>query len=315
MRDADRHLTDHELLARLDGELDPRGRAAAARHLGGCVVCQARAAQIERTATDLSDLYRNDLAAAAAAQGEGLEHARNRLRATLHEQRDDAPRFGLARVVATLALPARHWGTIAATVAAVAAIALFVRAEPRRAARSVERDALPIASLTPGATWDVSPQELCNGIEREQRPIPVDLRQQVLHDYQMETVSPDDYELDYLITPELGGAPVARNLWPQRYTSRVWNARVKDQLERLLPRLVCDQRVALDTAQRDIAADWIAAYKKYFKTESPLSTPAQASFLGDDEFATDRRRGDLTYPVWRSPEAPALTLIAFHPAR
>jgi len=83
-------------------------------------------------------------------------------------------------------------------------------------------------------------------------------------------VPPDEYELDYLITPQLGGSPDPRNLWPQRYGARVWNASVKDQLEDLLPRLVCEGRVDLRTAQKDIAADWVSAYRKYFKTAAPL---------------------------------------------
>ena len=64
--------------------------------------------------------------------------------------------------------------------------------------------------------------------------------------------------------------PDRQNLWPERYTSRTWNARVKDQLEEMLPRLVCEGSVELPAAQRDIATDWIAAYKKYFRTERPL---------------------------------------------
>ena len=30
----------------------------------------------------------------------------------------------------------------------------------------------------------------------------------------------------------------------------------------------------LETAQRDISIDWIAAYRKYFKTDRPLSEHA-----------------------------------------
>jgi hypothetical protein len=72
-----------------------------------------------------------------------------------------------------------------------------------------------------------------------------------------------------------------RNLWPQRYDAEVWNARVKDDLERLLPRLVCDGAVDLARAQQDIAEDWIGAYRKYFKTEWPI--PGQARLLDDDD--------------------------------
>jgi hypothetical protein len=91
-----------------------------------------------------------------------------------------------------------------------------------------------------------------------------------VRDYGMEQVPARDYELDYLITPELGGADDRRNLWPERYSSDEWNARVKDELERLLPRLVCAGTLPLEAAQRDLAIDWVAAYKKYFNTDRPL---------------------------------------------
>ena len=96
------------------------------------------------------------------------------------------------------------------------------------------------------------------------------MQQAVLHDYNMGHVPEADFELDHLITPALGGTSDRRNLWPERYSSRVWNARVKDELEDLLPQLVCERKVPLATAQRDIASNWIAAYKKYFQTDRPL---------------------------------------------
>ena len=92
----------------------------------------------------------------------------------------------------------------------------------------------------------------------------------------MEGLPDADYELDYLITPELGGSSDRRNLWPERYGARVWNARVKDELERLLPTLVCRGAVDLADAQRDIAANWIAAYQKYFHTDRPVIAEARA---------------------------------------
>ena len=35
--------------------------------------------------------------------------------------------------------------------------------------------------------------------------------------------------------------------------------------------MVCAGKVDLSTAQNDIATDWIAAYKKYFRTDAPLT--------------------------------------------
>jgi hypothetical protein len=58
----------------------------------------------------------------------------------------------------------------------------------------------------------------------------------------------DQYEVDHLITPELGGATDIRNLWPEPYHDAVWNAHVKDQLEDLLHAMVCRGEVDLATA-------------------------------------------------------------------
>jgi hypothetical protein len=73
-----------------------------------------------------------------------------------------------------------------------------------------------------------------------------------------------------LIAPGLGGREDIRNLWPQPKTSLRWNSQVKDALEEHLHRLVCSGKLDLSSAQRDIALDWIAAYKRYFNTDKPL---------------------------------------------
>jgi hypothetical protein len=74
--------------------------------------------------------------------------------------------------------------------------------------------------------------------------------------------------VDHLISLELGGSNSLKNLWPESYSGE-WNAHVKDKLENDLHRRVCKGEVDLKDAQREIATDWIAAYKKY------LSEPAK----------------------------------------
>jgi hypothetical protein len=70
-------------------------------------------------------------------------------------------------------------------------------------------------------------------------------------------------ELDHLIPLELGGAPKAiANLWPEAAAGPQGYHR-KDVIETRLKRLVCAHRVALRTAQRAIATDWIAASLRY----------------------------------------------------
>jgi hypothetical protein len=274
------HFTDEELLQAIDGELPPGLQAAVDVHLAECDACRARHAQIGRAALIMASIYHGDVSSEAL----GTQHARERLRGKLNEEFDhkgESWRVGLlSSRLPSIPRSVRAGVVLAAAVLLIHALHPLPAFDSRFSGTRVERDALPNASLTPGATSNVTAEELCANNVREERQISAAVRQEVLRDYGMERVPSQEYELDYLITPELGGAPEPRNLWPQRYAARAWNAHVKDQLERLLPQLVCGGRLDLATAQSDIAADWIAAYKKYFKTDVPL--PTQASLLIDD---------------------------------
>lgn len=95
------------------------------------------------------------------------------------------------------------------------------------------------------------------------------VRSAVFREYGLADARPEDYEVDYLISPALGGTASIGNLWPEPY-STVWNAHVKDALEKRLHQMVCNGQIPLATAQHDISTDWIAAYKKYFGTDRPL---------------------------------------------
>ena len=72
------------------------------------------------------------------------------------------------------------------------------------------------------------------------------------------------YVEDHLVPLSLGGAPYdPRNLWPQpRVADDGWTSDMKDELEAVLPRLVCAGKLSLDEARRAIAADWRQAYRR-----------------------------------------------------
>lgn len=77
-----------------------------------------------------------------------------------------------------------------------------------------------------------------------------------------------DFEIDHLIPISLAGASDdLRNLWPESRRSEPWNAEIKDTLEDVLHRDVCNGRVPLKDAQEAIRTDWIAAYRKYVGPE------------------------------------------------
>ncbi|MCY4074237.1 MAG: hypothetical protein OXH04_02260, partial [Acidobacteria bacterium] len=127
----------------------------------------------------------------------------------------------------------------------------------------------PDRRLTPGAVRPVTAAETCGGDLPSVPAAAAGVPRQVFAQYGIDYRRAAEYELDFLITPELGGAADPRNLWPQPYGATVWNAYVKDELEQHLGRLVCAGTLDLDTAQRDIATDWIGAYRRYFDTSHP----------------------------------------------
>jgi hypothetical protein len=96
------------------------------------------------------------------------------------------------------------------------------------------------------------------------------LAKRVFREYGVTDPSPGAYEVDYLISPELGGADDIRNAWPEPYAGSEWSAHVKDALEELLRQMVCDKTLDLAAAQREIAEDWVASYKKRFQANHPL---------------------------------------------
>ena len=99
---------------------------------------------------------------------------------------------------------------------------------------------------------------------------PVALQRRVFEQYGIRNAEPRSYEVDYLITPALGGADDIHNLWPHSYATPLWNAWVKDALEDKLRDMVCEGSLDLRQAQRDIAVNWIEAYKKFFHPDRPL---------------------------------------------
>ncbi len=130
---------------------------------------------------------------------------------------------------------------------------------------------IPDSRLTPGAAILVTRQAVCAQANTKNKAVPLAIQRKVFQEYGIAGAAPQAYEVDYLVTPALGGADDIRNLWPHSYSATQWNAQVKDALEDRLREMVCDGSLDLTEAQREIAENWIAAYKKYFHTDQPLA--------------------------------------------
>jgi len=122
---------------------------------------------------------------------------------------------------------------------------------------------LPDPQLTPGAVLTTDLSKICQpSYTKTVRHTPGALKREVYAEYGIEPNS-GRYEVDHLIPLEIGGADVRENLWPESYDPQPWNAAVKDKLENYLHVEACAGHIPIEQAQKEIAEDWIAAYRKY----------------------------------------------------
>lgn len=263
-----RHISDEELVRSADGELSSRRAAEVDAHLEACWDCRARMEEFQTTIRGFVRAHH------AEFDGKLTPAAGPRalLRARLAELGPESQIGWWGRVLQFGFNPRIVIVGLSLVVIAIG-IFWFRPAKHRKLDMTASFDigAAPNRGLTPGATREVTISEVCS-FPQEQvvSDVPGSLRQQVLQEYGITDTRPEDYEIDYLIAPRLGGVGDIRNLWPEPYGTRGWNARVKDDLEERLHELVCSGQLDLITAQREIATDWIAAYKKYFHTNKPL---------------------------------------------
>lgn len=254
------HLSDEQLLSWLDGEILPGERGRMASHLDECWRCRARKEELATAINGFMDAY-------SAQQLPSATGPRALLKARL-EQLAAGPGPSFSAVAFARRLP---WAFAAAAFAAVVAGCFLYlgstrpQTQPRSAVISV-----PKPSITPGAALLASRPAICAGSLENNKVVPATMRRRVLEEYGLGGADPRMYEIDYLVTPALGGADDIHNLWPHSYSATIWNARVKDALESRLRKRVCEGSLDLATAQREIAGNWISAYKKYFGTDTPL---------------------------------------------
>ncbi len=253
----DSHPSDQELLLAADGELPAARVRWLQEHVARCETCSRRKQELEAGLADFVRVRGQDLSTRFPAAVE--RRAELRVRLAQAQARDHNQ---------------RTWLLVASAACALILLGLLAGG---RWLPGLERQryvlvvSVPNRVLTPGLAMQASKDALCSASPSKNRLVPVPLRRQVFEEYGIQQASPQAYEVDYLITPALGGADDIRNLWPQSYSATVWNAKVKDELEDRLHDLVCEGQIDLETAQRDIAADWVGAYKKYFHTDKPLA--------------------------------------------
>ncbi|HUO15492.1 MAG TPA: zf-HC2 domain-containing protein [Verrucomicrobiae bacterium] len=265
-----RHISDEDLSRSADGELSSPRTLEVEAHLEVCRDCRARMEEIQSTITDFARAHHAEFDQRLPPNA----GSRALLLARLGELSSEMQTPWWQRAF-PFPLRLRHVALACVALIAVAIGMAWLRHSSRRELKAgsefFDTETAPNRNLTPGVTRAVTMSEVCAVPQEEVvENVSTSLQQQVFREYGITNARPEDYEIDYLIAPRLGGTEDIRNLWPEPYRARVWNARVKDSLEQRLHEMVCTGQLDLHTAQQDIATDWIAAYQKYFHTNKPL---------------------------------------------
>ncbi len=260
----DRHLDDRELLMHADGELGEERSQEVREHLAACWSCRGRLQEMESTIGAFTKAHHDRLNASLPAS----EAPRALLKVRLAQASSTQSSSLMHRIADFLTQGNRP----AYAGAAFMAITVLILAIGLYKDQQLLAQIAPNPALTPGVALPISESEVCSGGVSPQvaSSVPAAMGREVFARYGIQDPGNRSYELDFLIAPELGGAPEPGNFWPQPYSAPGWNSHVKDALEDRLHQLVCEEKISLATAQHEIATDWISAYKKYFDTDKPI---------------------------------------------
>jgi hypothetical protein len=139
---------------------------------------------------------------------------------------------------------------------------------------------VPDPAKTPGDVLTTDADTICTkGYTKTVRDVPEFLKDQIYRSYGVLERKPGEYEIDHLVSLQLGGSNSARNLWPQSYETKPLNAHTKDKLENRMNKLICSGKLDIRQAQEEIAKDWIGAYQRYIGKlpgSAATATPAPA---------------------------------------
>lgn len=119
------------------------------------------------------------------------------------------------------------------------------------------QNALPDASCTPGSVFaNATVAQICKaGYAQSVRSVPQAEKDKVFAEYGIAQHPPGSYEIDHLVSLELGGSNDLKNLWPEAALPKP-GFHEKDSVESFLHVQVCSGKMPLKQAQRAIATNW-----------------------------------------------------------
>ncbi len=150
---------------------------------------------------------------------------------------------------------------------------IYVAGTRTKTSGCLSNQVLPDSACTPGAILSTSTAVICVvGYTKTVRNVPDSLRQEVFREYGIDYSLHSNYEVDHLISLELGGSNDIANLFPESYSIEN-GARVKDKFENYLHDQMCSGKISAQEAQRQIATNWLKYYQLAYNIQATTSQP------------------------------------------
>ena len=129
-------------------------------------------------------------------------------------------------------------------------------------------------ACTPGDIFpNATKADICTpGYARSVRNVSTRVKSQVYSEYGVISHSPGEYEIDHLVSLQLGGSNDISNLWPEAATPTP-GFHEKDRVENYLHDEVCSGAITLKQAQIEIATNWLTVYERMPKKSQSSGSP------------------------------------------
>jgi hypothetical protein len=137
---------------------------------------------------------------------------------------------------------------------------IFVPPKQSKLIGCVAKNGLQDVGCSPGAVLNVTAAQVCkSGYSKSVRNVTTKTKNQVYAEYGIKKHVTGQYEVDHLISLELGGSNDISNLWPEAAKPSP-GFHEKDKVENWLHAKVCKGTMTLNEAQREISTNWLTAY-------------------------------------------------------
>lgn len=155
---------------------------------------------------------------------------------------------------------------------------------------------LPDFACSPGAVLTTDSKIICvSGYTKTVRNVTEATKKKVFAEYGIPYSQRSNYEVDHIISLELGGSNDISNLYPESYLIKN-GAKTKDIFENYLHKQICNGKMEVAEAQRQISSDWFY----YYQTEMlhlKIATSTQATIKPTKATTTNNKITNLAIPA------------------